>query len=305
MKNVNIFLLTLLFLSSCATNKKGSVNKGRNSSEYGDQYAENNEYEYDDEFEFDDTIGQDLDDSKVMFKPISKYYAVLNVGNEVMNKAARFVKRKQFKKAHAVLNNLLKERKNRGGVYYYKFYIYILEKKYELAKFLAEKIKKRKVYEYGINNNLGIIALLEDEVDKETALFYFTKILNKCPYYYPALVNRGILYLESGLFERALKDLEIAAEINSKDVAVMMAYGNAQRGAGQFDEAVEIFSKLVGHREGLYNLGLVYYEDLKDWKKADKTFGRYLESGSTFGKNDMAETYYNKTREKLSNKELE
>jgi len=47
-------------------------------------------------------------------------------------------------------------------------------------------------------------------------------------------------------------------------------------------------------------LGLVYYEDLRNWKMAKKIFEKYLATGRPFKRGDMARTYLERAREKLS-----
>jgi len=236
--------------------------------------------------------------NKNLFFSIDKYYAILDTGVDPMDKAARLIKDKHYQEAHTALNTMLKKKINSEGVYYYKGYIYLLEKKYDLAKFMYKKVKSREEYIPAINNNLGVIAILEGE--KDEAYFLFSKVLKTYEYYFPALVNRGFLYLESGLFERAQEDLEIATLISPNDYEVSMAFGVALRGAGFFDDAEKIFTKLSVDPNGLYNLGLLYYEDKQDWKKAINAFDKYLSLGVPRKRGDMARNYLKKAKEKLS-----
>src|SRR5690606_11395605 len=97
------------------------------------------------------------------------------------------------------------------------------EKKYDIAKFMYKKVDDREEYIPAIENNLGVIAALEN--DMETAFFYFNKLLNKYPYYFPTLANRGIIFLQYGLFKNAEEDLEIANSIRPDEKEILMAYG--------------------------------------------------------------------------------
>jgi len=271
-----LFIVLCLAIEGCKTFKTGR-------------------YRYDDEDEYSPGT---IERSRKLFLPTGDYYAVIARHDSALNRAARLLKRKYFKKAHDVLNQMIRKNKNRDGAYFYKAYVYIQEKKYEMAKYWYEKVKENEEYNSAINNNLGVIAILEGS--EEEAYYLFNGVLKKSPYYFPSLVNRGFISLNSGLFEQAHEDLSMAVRIENKDENLLMALGIAQRGIGNFEEARDTFTKLSGYPEGLYNLGLVYYEDLQNWKRAARAFKKYLASGFSIKRGDLAETYLKKAEEKMS-----
>lgn len=231
------------------------------------------------------------------YLPKKQYYSSIYASTTKMAKASRLINSGHYADAQKVLNSLLKARKNVSGAYYLKGYICMLEKRYEMAKYLYGKLKGKESYQIGINNNLGVISLIEDDLD--SAIYYFNKVLKEDPYYLPALMNRGRIALRYGLYEKAYEDMSRAYSSNDDDPDVLLLYGVALRGLRKYTEAKKILTKISGTREGLYNLGLLYYEDLKDWKNSKKIFEKYLRSGSSFGQGDMAETYLSRARGKL------
>lgn len=232
------------------------------------------------------------------YLPKKDYFSSIPSKSTEIGRAAKLIKGRYFTKAHEILNQLLKKRKNVNGAYYLKGYICMLEKRYDMARFMFDKLRGKGSYEVAVHNNLGVIHLFEE--DLETAVYHFEKALKLDPYYLPALVNRSRISLRFGLFAKAYEDLSRAISSNEDDGDILLLYAISLRGLKKYTEAKEILTKLVGTREGLYNLGLLYYEDLQDWENAKKTFEKYLRSGPSFGEEDMAETYLSRARGKVS-----
>jgi tetratricopeptide (TPR) repeat protein len=273
-----ILLAALLLNFGCATSDHYKLDKNEKS--------------------LDDIEEESASERPTDYLPKGAYFASLGRGKGLLDKAAQLVEKKRYAEAHKVVNEMLKKRENVDGAYYYKAYIAILEKKYEMARYMFDKLKGKKKFIAAINNNLGVIFMKEGS--KENAIYHYSVALKRSPYFFPALVNRARMRLEAGLYRKAYEDMSRALSVNNKEEDVILLHGIAARGVKLYKEAEESLKRLRNTREGLYNLGLLYYEDMKDWRKAIDAFEKYLKKGSGFGEGDMAEKYISRARSKLS-----
>lgn len=258
------FLVAFFLLCSCATSKK------------------------------DAKVSFSKEEGKSIFSPIDNYSPAMNIGDDLLSKAIKLIKEKKFERAHEKLNSMLKKKMNVEGAYFFKAYAYIIEKKFEMARFIFDKIKDEPAFSPAINNNLGVLSKIDGS--KEEALYFFNKALDQSPYYYPALVNRGFLYADFGLYEKAYVDLSNAVYISKEDYPVLLAFGVAQRGIAFYEDAKKTFDSLRKHREALYNLGLIYFEDMNNMDMAAKIFEEYISSGPASDEKDLAMKYLKKAR---------
>jgi cytochrome c-type biogenesis protein CcmH/NrfG len=95
-----------------------------------------------------------------------------------------------------------------------------------------------------------------------------------------AWVQLGNNYFDSNQPVPAVDAYAKALELDDKDPNVLTDQGIMYRQLGWYDRAIENFKQAnklqPQHTQSLYNLGLVYYQDLKDFAKAADTWERFL-----------------------------
>ena len=106
-------------------------------------------------------------------------------------------------------------------------------------------------------------------------------ILAKEPDNRNALVQLGHNYFDSNQPMKAIEAYDRALNMDANDPDVLTDQGVMYRRVGWFGKAVENFEKANElnpyHVQSLYNLGIVFRDDLGDQKKAKEAWIKYLE----------------------------
>lgn len=96
-----------------------------------------------------------------------------------------------------------------------------------------------------------------------------------------AWVQLGHSYFESGDQIKAIETYDKALAMDANDPDVLTDQGIMFRRVGWFDKAIENFRKAQeldpSHVISLFNLGIVYSQDLGENDKAEEAWNRYLE----------------------------
>ena len=107
------------------------------------------------------------------------------------------------------------------------------------------------------------------------------EIVSKEPDNRNAWVQLGHNYFDSNQPMKAIEAYDKALDLDGKDPNVLTDQGIMYRRLGWFDKAIDNFSKAnklnPDHTQSLYNMGLVYRDDLHDEQKAKAAWTRYLE----------------------------
>lgn len=110
-------------------------------------------------------------------------------------------------------------------------------------------------------------------------------VLAKEPNNRQAWVQLGHNYFDSGNPMQAIEAYDKALEMDGNDPDVLTDQGIMYRRVGWFDKAIDNFIKASElnpqHLNSLFNMGIVYNQDLGDKKKADEAWNRYLELNPT------------------------
>lgn len=105
-------------------------------------------------------------------------------------------------------------------------------------------------------------------------------ILDKDPNNRNALVQMGHNYFDSNQPMKAIEIYAKALEMDGNDPDVLTDQGVMYRRVGWFDKAIGNFEKANElnqlHVQSLYNLGIVYRDDIGDQVKAKEAWTRYL-----------------------------
>jgi len=117
-------------------------------------------------------------------------------------------------------------------------------------------------------------------IDYQQKINSLEKILDKEPNNRNAWVQLGHNYFDSNQPMKAIGIYDKALEMNGNDPGVLTDQGIMYRRIGWFDKAIENFEKANAlnprHVQSLYNLGIVYRDDLGDQEKATEAWTRYL-----------------------------
>ncbi len=111
------------------------------------------------------------------------------------------------------------------------------------------------------------------------------KIVAKDPKNLQAWVSLGNDYFDTSQPQKAIDAYSKALELNPNNPDILTDQGVMYKRVGWFDKALANFDKAQQvdpkHLQSLYNIGVVYMEDLKQPDKALKVWGKYLEMDST------------------------
>lgn len=98
-------------------------------------------------------------------------------------------------------------------------------------------------------------------------------------------VQLGHNYFDSGDPMKAIEAYDKALEMDGNDPDVLTDQGTMYRRVGWFDKAINNFIKAnelnPRHANSLFNMGIVYSQDLGDKSKAEESWNRYLELNPT------------------------
>lgn len=118
-------------------------------------------------------------------------------------------------------------------------------------------------------------------VDYQQNIKRLESILAGDPTNRKALVQLGHNYFDSNQPMKAIEAYDKALEMDDNDPDVLTDQGIMYRRVGWFGKAVENFEKAnrlnPSHVQSLYNLGIVYRDDIGDQTKAKEAWTRYLE----------------------------
>ncbi|HEY6874675.1 MAG TPA: tetratricopeptide repeat protein [Geobacteraceae bacterium] len=121
--------------------------------------------------------------------------------------------------------------------------------------------------------------------DYQTRITEAEKIVAQDPKNLQAWIQLGNDYFDTGQAQKAIYAYGMALELKPNDPNVLTDQGVMYKQAGAFDKAIANFEKAQQidptHLQSLYNMGVVYAEDLKQPDKAIKVWSRYLELDST------------------------
>lgn len=111
------------------------------------------------------------------------------------------------------------------------------------------------------------------------------KIVAQDPKNLQAWVQLGNDYFDTGQAQKAIFAYGQALEMKPDDPNILTDQGVMYKQVGAFDKAIANFEKAQqidpNHLQSLYNMGVVYADDLKQPDKAIKAWSRFLAIDST------------------------
>ncbi|HWY10847.1 MAG TPA: tetratricopeptide repeat protein [Bacteroidia bacterium] len=91
-----------------------------------------------------------------------------------------------------------------------------------------------------INNDIGDIYREQGNLD--SSIYFYTKAISQTNCYVKAFGNRGWIYYRLGLFDKSVKDLKFAADINHE---YSLALGMAQEKMKLYNDAIQSYSNYL------------------------------------------------------------
>jgi Tfp pilus assembly protein PilF len=105
--------------------------------------------------------------------------------------------------------------------------------------------------------------------------------LKKNPKDLSALIRLGNTYMDTKRYDKAIEMYQRALEIDPKNANVRVDMGTCYRGIGSSDIAVEQYRKVIAeqpnHPNAHLNLGIVLFDDMKQYPEAIKELEKFLE----------------------------
>jgi tetratricopeptide (TPR) repeat protein len=121
--------------------------------------------------------------------------------------------------------------------------------------------------------------------DYQQRIMTAEKIVTADPKNRQAWVQLGNDYFDTGQPQKAINAYSKALELKADDPNILTDQGVMYRQEKQFDKAIANFEKAQQidpkHLQSVFNLGLIYSQDLKQTDKALKAMNRFLELDST------------------------
>ncbi len=121
--------------------------------------------------------------------------------------------------------------------------------------------------------------------DYQARIAQAEKILAQDPKNLQAWIQLGNDYFDTEQPQKAINAYDKALELKPDNPNVLTDQGVMYRKVGRYDKAVANFEKAQAidpkHLQSIFNLGLVYADDLKQPDKALQAWSRYLELDST------------------------
>lgn len=118
-----------------------------------------------------------------------------------------------------------------------------------------------------------------EEVKKELAAL--KQAVDQDPRNVAALGRLGNLYMDAGMFDKAVDYYKRALEVEPGNADLRTDMGTCLRQMGRIDEALVQFRQSVAgdpkHWKGWFNLGIVHLYDLGEYENAEESFAKALE----------------------------
>lgn len=117
-------------------------------------------------------------------------------------------------------------------------------------------------------------------VDYQQKIEMLKEVVAKEPANRSAWVQLGHSYFDSGQSMEAIEAYDKALELDGNDPNVLTDQGIMYRRIGWYDKAIDNFTRAnalnPAHPQSLYNLGLVFRDDLGEINKAKAAWRKYL-----------------------------
>jgi len=138
-----------------------------------------------------------------------------------------------------------------------------------------------------ISNNKGLKSKHWND-----AIDCFTRALKLNPNFAEAYNNRGIVYYNTGVYDKAIENYDKAISLNPNDSNVYYNRGNVYAAKGEYDKAISEYGKVIelnsNDTDAYYRRGIAYA--IKgEYDKAIYEYNKAIELNSIF-----AEAYYNR-----------
>jgi tetratricopeptide (TPR) repeat protein len=118
-------------------------------------------------------------------------------------------------------------------------------------------------------------------IDYQQHIKHLKELLAREPNNRSALVQLGHSYFDSNQPMQAIEAYDKALELDGNDPDVLTDQGIMYRRVGWFGKAIDNFQQArklnPQHLQSLYNMGIVFRDDLQDKEKAKEAWSKYLE----------------------------
>lgn len=254
MKNIFFVSLCIVVLSACSTSdKKDSVSSVDESDQKIDSFTSNSKSTS--SSVINKTSGKPIESSEKNYEAL---YSDLKAA--LVTKDDLLVERSTVGILESDANNI--KALNALAMHHAG------KKRYSLAEFILNRVKKNEGNSYVIYNNLGVLNFQQGK--KREGIGYFKQALMVKPNYGIAAANLGAYFAEVKDYGKARSSLEIAYKAGIKDISILNNYAISLMATGSsagevFEEAMEIGSKNVNF---LVNYCIFLVEVKKDLSKA-------------------------------------
>jgi tetratricopeptide (TPR) repeat protein len=247
-----IFLLSLIFLTACSTNKhKNDKKHDKNDAEFSwvenadfvpppqVKFNENvDEYSQKDLDELDDTFGNETL-AKVSKSRLSD---ISNDGNSDFTRAMGLCYNKKFKNAHLIFKSIYRKYKKHAGYWNLKGVCYLHEKSYRKAVLYFNKSRELSPKYAAPYNNLGVI--LERKGKYQKALAAYKKANSFNPFSITPKFNMAQIYLKYGLIQKSEKLFRNVLRKAPGDIDSIVGIATGQVISEKYNQAIELLSKV-------------------------------------------------------------
>ena len=176
---------------------------------------------------------------------------------------------------------LLEDSKN-VGAYRNLSRAYFSQGKYEMSQLCAEKAKTLAEGDAGIYNNIGVTYLVMN--DEPAAIEEFKTARKLDPDNTEANLNLGYVALSSGDYILAGQAFDAALKGEPGNLDARLGKAVALRGTKQYEDAAKLYDEILANNPNrdiaYFNAAALYEKYLKDYKKADKILGDFVDKNA-------------------------
>jgi Flp pilus assembly protein TadD len=260
MRKPIVFILSLLFLWGCSSADKQSDGESSNTLEANS--------------------GSESSPSSKSEAPPQE------VSKKTSSELSKAFDRKDYKEMFAIAGQILTQNPNDAHALNTLALYHTQKGEWGAARLLIERALEKNKDMAGLYNNLGVIALREDNL--EAAYNYFKTAYAKESRNPNVLNNLGSIYVKYLDYSRGEKLIEDAYSYLSDSTSVANNLAIIKRSQGQYDQAATLYQKIIDkdprNVSTLLNYAILQIEYMKKYAEGEKLLNKleFLESNDPY-----------------------
>lgn len=202
---------------------------------------------------------------------------------------------KNYKELFEVAGQLLSVNPNDAQALNFLALYHMTKSEWGAARLLLERALEKNKDNAGLYNNLGVIALREDNL--ESAIINFKTAYDKSRSNPNVLSNLGSIYVKYLDYGKGEGMIEQSYSSMSDSTGVTNNYAIIKRVQGKFDQSADLYKKILAkdprNVSTILNYAILLIEYMKKYEEGEKLLNKleFLESNEPYVKTKVAELH--------------